>query len=1164
MLIILHIVGLDLIVFTSSDPNPTINNATPINAGTYSLTVTKDGCDCVITTEVLVHPEINISNVMLEGPLCNGQPSGSISFDVTGGSGGYNYMWSNGGNTNPLNDLVADDYFVTINDDLGVCSLNPPVFTLVEPLPINIANVTIAKSCDNENNGSIHLTTNGGIGELTFSWSNGEMTEDIEDIGPGSYTVTIQDENLCELVKNYTVESWPEINGNISGDFSYCENGSTVICASDNINYSYLWSNTEVTRCITIEDEGFYSVVISQNNPGQVCTETTGINVDEIPLPVGSINSNDMDTPPGGDTGDATICLGSEALLTAIASNYTNAELNYNWDNGLDTESISVGSDGFHVVTISENMSGKSCSDIDSLEVTVIAPPSVSNLKQLNSTNEVGSLMFFGADIATGTNSIEEYQWFVNPAGDIQNGPPEEQLEIIFNEFGEKDICLTVIDDYTCASPIQCIVKVVINEGDCVVESVSADQNIVCPNDEVMITGTAKRSNSASKIVSYEWIINDIPQGEIIVNSTDQPFIQTDEFSFVDAGDKKIEFRIVDDGFPVVCNSSNSVTIEVLPRPIVNIVEETLVGCAEVSIEINYDVTYDLINGGMKQFDLDFVSETGSHIDDKSTNGENSGKLNLEFSEGGIWTLVGILDPTGNYCSIINEAQDEFDVTILPELEAIDVALNCSDDGVEFSYTFEIIGGDSTYMIEDGVNPDDVIEEIDGKWIYTSGIVLNGSGINVIISDGSSCSNLEVASLGENNVCECGISETTGAIQIDNGNICESDTLFFEHIFSGNIPPELADTLEFYYYIVDSLPFDPLGTAHHLGSTKNKFITINDAAIEVDSTYSIIPVLGFPDINQGVNLGLTSCLSFLGDSKEFTFFSNPSPSIIGPVEICANTSNEVLEAGNLIGGFNNNVLWNVVGVTEVLFFPSADEEQVYVSFPDSLFPANSTVTIELFEEKLYSGLDDFCTSSTSIEIFIVDEAAPDQGEIIWWPGDILVSTVEDACYHWGFTDSNGDDHDIDDGNDDRFMYVPNGISEVDHSDNPENIYWVKIFFKDGGQCDINDVNCVTRTYYNSDGPPGLKLGYGDTNEFLIYPNPSESMFNIRVRGERGGNYQLDVFTQMGQRIETNTFEKNYWTLARSIDLANYEAGMYYFVFTNDVGERKIFKVMKTL
>ena len=59
-------------------------------------------------------------------------------------------------------------------------------------------------SCNGATDGSIDVTVTGGAGNYTYSWSSGQTTEDLNDIGAGTYILTVTDENGCS--EEITVE----------------------------------------------------------------------------------------------------------------------------------------------------------------------------------------------------------------------------------------------------------------------------------------------------------------------------------------------------------------------------------------------------------------------------------------------------------------------------------------------------------------------------------------------------------------------------------------------------------------------------------------------------------------------------------------------------------------------------------------------------------------------------------------------------------------------------------------------------------------------------------------------------------------------------------------------------------------------------------------------
>ena len=134
------------------------------------------------------------------GVSCNGVADGSIDVTVTGGTGVYTYDWSNGATTEDLSDIGAGTYTVTATDENG-CSVEITVeITETEPIELSETHSDYSGfgvSCFGYEDGSIDLTVTGGTGVYTYDWSNGATTEDLSNIGAGTYTVTATDENGC-------------------------------------------------------------------------------------------------------------------------------------------------------------------------------------------------------------------------------------------------------------------------------------------------------------------------------------------------------------------------------------------------------------------------------------------------------------------------------------------------------------------------------------------------------------------------------------------------------------------------------------------------------------------------------------------------------------------------------------------------------------------------------------------------------------------------------------------------------------------------------------------------------------------------------------------------------------------------------------------------------
>lgn len=125
-------------------------------------------------------------------------------------------------------------------------------------------------SCAGESNGSIDLTVFGGSPPYGFNWSNGATTEDIDNLSPGSYVVTVSDASgSCDLVRAFLVEDGGgaiAIMGDITPEAEEGQ-GAIDITVTGGVNpFSFLWSNGETTEDIANLTSGTYSVTATDAN----------------------------------------------------------------------------------------------------------------------------------------------------------------------------------------------------------------------------------------------------------------------------------------------------------------------------------------------------------------------------------------------------------------------------------------------------------------------------------------------------------------------------------------------------------------------------------------------------------------------------------------------------------------------------------------------------------------------------------------------------------------------------------------------------------------------------------------------------------------------------------------------------------------------------------
>ena len=178
----------------------TTNSIMGLCAGTYTVTAT-DSSGCSVTQSYSVADSSNCGGGTCDltltkvHPTCYGDCDGSVTANVTGGSGQYTYLWNTGATTMTINNLCAGTYTVTITDPVNQCSVTDS--TTIQKGRVS-GSVTVTNASCGLCDGAITVTPHGGNGwPYTFLWSNGDTTQTIQDLCPGTYTITITDSEGC-------------------------------------------------------------------------------------------------------------------------------------------------------------------------------------------------------------------------------------------------------------------------------------------------------------------------------------------------------------------------------------------------------------------------------------------------------------------------------------------------------------------------------------------------------------------------------------------------------------------------------------------------------------------------------------------------------------------------------------------------------------------------------------------------------------------------------------------------------------------------------------------------------------------------------------------------------------------------------------------------------
>jgi gliding motility-associated-like protein len=406
--------------YTYTWSNSLPNQATQSNlaAGQYSVTVSSSSnptcsADTTINLNSSNSPTLTFSNPV--NPTCAGS-DGSITVALAGGQAPYTVTIDTGGTpqsfplpfaiSQTLTNLPAGTITVTVLD-ANNCQATATA-TLTAPAnccTFTVSDVIVAPNCG-ATDGSIALTATNGSGNYSYAWAGGPATSSYNNIGAGTYNVTITDNAYanCNLDTTYTLSNpnAPVISGVTIVDETCpgSADGSATINATGGTGaLSYAWSNTQSTATATNLTTGTFNFTVTDANNCQATGSAT----------VGSGFCCTLQT-------SATVTNGScglnNAVITVNIDSAGTAPYSYSLNGGATQSSnvfSSLASGNYTVVTTDIS----SCSDT----VTVTVQPSSNNLTLTITTTPISCSGYSDASATVtpngGTTPIN-YVWSTN------------------------------------------------------------------------------------------------------------------------------------------------------------------------------------------------------------------------------------------------------------------------------------------------------------------------------------------------------------------------------------------------------------------------------------------------------------------------------------------------------------------------------------------------------------------------------------------------------------------------------------------------------------------------------------------------------------------------------------------------------------------------------
>ncbi len=244
-----------------------VNNATGQNlgtsetqgalaAGSYKVTVVyQNGAETVVEDNIIVgEPALIQAQGVQINEEVNGN-DGSINLTIIGGTQPYTFNWSNGAQTEDVNNLTSGSYTLTVTDNNN-CTRTFGPYTIGGSFAVTgqVSNV----ACFGENNGAIDITVTGGSGNYTYQWTcdgtavTPDVNGDLSGLSGGTCTVQVTDieENMIANGVFEVMAPDSELNVEAISTTADCSDGNNGLARAEVTGgvapYSYSWNTSPV------------------------------------------------------------------------------------------------------------------------------------------------------------------------------------------------------------------------------------------------------------------------------------------------------------------------------------------------------------------------------------------------------------------------------------------------------------------------------------------------------------------------------------------------------------------------------------------------------------------------------------------------------------------------------------------------------------------------------------------------------------------------------------------------------------------------------------------------------------------------------------------------------------------------------------------------------
>ncbi|TNE53929.1 MAG: T9SS type A sorting domain-containing protein, partial [Bacteroidetes bacterium] len=325
----------------------TTQSITVSSSGSYSVSVTENGCSSSSTSEVVTVNPLPTVNAGTDQTICLGT---EITLAATGAD---SYSWDNAVTDNVPFTPASSATYTVVGTDANGCQNSDQLNITVHNLPTVNAGADLTV-CEGE---SVSLNASGAD---SYSWDNGASNGvSFVPATSATYTVIGTDANGCQNTDqlDVVVNTIPVVDAGT--DQAVCLGTSVTLTATG--ADSYIWDNAVNNGVSFIPTSTLVYTVTGTSANGCQNTDQVEVIVNQLPV----VN--------GGT--DRTICEGLAITLSA------NGADTYSWDNGV-TDGVAfvpTSSNTFEVTGTDAN----GCQSKDQVLVTVVPKPDLTTTNTL-------------------------------------------------------------------------------------------------------------------------------------------------------------------------------------------------------------------------------------------------------------------------------------------------------------------------------------------------------------------------------------------------------------------------------------------------------------------------------------------------------------------------------------------------------------------------------------------------------------------------------------------------------------------------------------------------------------------------------------------------------------------------------------------------------------